>query len=475
MLAGSFVGRLARGVAAALAVALEIVALGPRAPRGRRRRRWRSGTRSSASGEGAITAGLVGYVLDGAPRPHHGRGRAAPTAARGVARSRGARRSPPPSLSFLASRAPDGLEFVARTARRDGGHRPFWRRARPATRCRACSDATLAGVLAGLAGAILAAVALLRRRRAARSRTRRRAARARRAPTAASTRHVHRHADEPAARAPSPSPRAAAEAAHEHDHTHEPTWKRYTWIRLAGARARPAREDRRRARARRSPSCWHRRCSRPRSRGVVALLLATAALGAPAARPRARTLRARPPVRRHDRAASRRSRRTAARSTGRDSRASYAHGGWIVAYGDPEQGVAVGCSRWCCCPRRRRCPRLLKGLEKLRVPDVFLMLLTFMYRYVERDARPAARRCAAALASRAPSLARARAAAALRQPRRQPVRPQLRARRARLRRDAVARATTARSRPPSVLAPRRPPTGCSCSSPRSRSPRCALY
>lgn len=61
---------------------------------------------------------------------------------------------------------------------------------------------------------------------------------------------------------------------------------------------------------------------------------------------------------------------------------SYAGGGWVVAY-------AIIAKAWLATlavvvlSTTTPVPRLFKGLERLRVPDVMLMMLSFMYRYAE--------------------------------------------------------------------------------------------
>lgn len=83
---------------------------------------------------------------------------------------------------------------------------------------------------------------------------------------------------------------------------------------------------------------------------------------------------------------------------------AYLDGGWVIAY-------SIIAKAWLATltvvvlAATTPVPRLIKGLEALRVPDVILMLVTFVYRYVAsmRDRIEAMRRT---IASRAPSLSR---------------------------------------------------------------------
>ncbi|HEY3318031.1 MAG TPA: cobalt ECF transporter T component CbiQ [Coriobacteriia bacterium] len=398
VLAGSFAAGWVAVFLAALAAALEI-ALSGRAPLALVAGSMAFWHALIGAGEGAITAGLVGYVLS--VRPDLVTAEDAPADGRRGIPALATLAAVAASLSFLASRAPDGLAFVAGRLGVPEGRSIF---AGPAAgyALPGVRDTTAAGILAGLVGALLAGIALyggvsllLRSRRAQRA-------------GAAGTgddgfhRHVHRHLDEPAHAHPHHHVGTGQDEGIEvaHDHTHDLKWERYTWI-LSPVHALDPRAKIAATLALVVAIVLSPPLPALALAAAAALLLAAAALarlplGHVLARsalvlPFAGTIALLAPL---------------ARAGGSLNWAgiagSYAHGGWVVAY-------AILSKAWLSVltvvllSATTPVPKLFRGLERLHVPDVILMMLAFMYRYVGamRDQVSSLRR---ALDSRAPEL-----------------------------------------------------------------------
>jgi cobalt/nickel transport system permease protein len=348
-------------------------------------------------GEGAITAGLVGYVLSVRPdlmhegRPHEDSRRglvALGTLAVGAA-----------ALSLFASRLPDGLQFVASRTGVPLGREAFGGLfsgyALPGV-----SNAGLAGVLAALVGVLLVGVALygalsllVAGRRQGHAH----------ADEEGFHRHAHRHEDDRALHAhPHHHTGADDEGEVAHDHSHGFSFERYTWLQ-SPIHALDPRAKVLAALALVVAVVLAPPLPAPAFAGLVALLLMTAAvaklpLGHVLARsalvlPFAGTIALLAPL-----TASGGSLNWAGLS------GAYAHGGWVVAYSVLSKAwLSVLCM--VLLSATTPVPRLFKGLEKLRVPDVMLMVLTFTYRYLGamRGQVSSLRR---SLDSRAPSMSR---------------------------------------------------------------------
>jgi cobalt/nickel transport system permease protein len=396
MVTGSFIAGWTAAVVASVAVALEIAASG-RAPLAvvlGSMVFWHS---LIGIGEGAITAGLVGYVLSVRPDLLHegvtGESR------RGVAAlailAAGAA-----SLSFLASRLPDGLNFVA--SRTGVPVSPsLLRGALPGYVVPGVQNTTLAAVLAGLVGVLLTGAALYA---ASAALLRTRKSREHAEEQAGIHRHVHRHEEDPAPHA-HPHHHVAAEApdAPHHEHTHGYFFERYTWLQSPVHTLDP------RAKIVASLALVVTivllpPLPAPAFAAVVVLLLGTAVLARLPLRhvlarsafviPFAGTIALLAPLAAHGGSIS------WAGVSG-----AYGSGGWIIAYSVLSKAwLSVLCV--VLLSATTPVPLLFKGLERLRLPDVVLMMLSFTYRYIGAM-RGQIASLHRALDSRGPSLGRA--------------------------------------------------------------------
>lgn len=340
-------------------------------------------------GEGAITAGLVGYVLT--VRPDLVTAEEAPQDGRRGIPALAALAAGAACLTFLASRLPDGLSYVAGRAGLPGGA-SFLRGPLEGYAVRGVGNDALATVLAALVGVGLTGAALylgasmlLRSRRAA-------------SHEGDFHLHPHTHHAEP----PHAHPHHHTAGAEVHEHAHGPSWERYTWI-VSPVHALDPRAKLIATLALVAAIVLAPPLSLPAFVAVVALLLAVAALARLPLRhvlarsalvlPFAGTIALLAPL-----GASGGSLNWAG-VTG-----AYANGGWIVAYGVLSKAW-LSVLAMVLLSATTPVPKLFHGLEKLHVPDVILMTLAFMYRYVGvmREQIASSRR---ALDSRAPSLGR---------------------------------------------------------------------
>jgi cobalt/nickel transport system permease protein len=340
-------------------------------------------------GEGAITAGLVGYVLSVRPdlvtateAPAEGRRGVLALAALALAAA---------GMSFLASRLPDGLSFVA--ARLGVPEAPSLLRgplggyavAGVGNEAIAATLAALLGVLLTFGALYVGVGVLLRSRRGAEH------------DATGLHAHVHRHAAEPAHAHPH---HHTGEGGHEH--THEAGWERYTWI-VSPVHSLDPRAKVLAVLALVVAIVLAPPLGAPALIALVAALLGVAALARlPLGHVLARSALVLPFAGTIALLAPLAARGGSLNWAGLAS--SYSNGGWLAAY-------AVISKAWLSVlavvllSATTPVPRLFKGLERLGVPDVILMTLTFMYRYVGvmREQITASHR---ALDSRAPALSR---------------------------------------------------------------------
>ena len=395
-LAGSFLAGWTAVVLAALAAASEL-ALSGRAPFPLVAGSMVFWHALIGVGEGAITAGLVAYVLS--VRPDLVTAEETPSAGRRGLVALGALAAVAGSLSFLASRLPDGLNYVAGRlgvpVSAGAGHGGVL----AGYRLRGVGNATLAGALAGIVGVLLTGAALYgtaslllrtRRSRAGEGHD-------------GFHRHPHRHEDEPLHVHPHHHVGRRPDGVEiAHDHTHSLKWERYTYI-LSPVHALDPRAKILAALAFVLAVVLSPPLPAAGLIGAVALLVAGALLArlplghvlgrSALVLPFAGTIALLAPLAAHGGSLN-----------WAGLAGAYANGGWIVAY-------AVLSKAWLSAftavllSATTPVPRLFKGLERLRVPDVMLMMLAFMYRYVGamRDQVTSLRR---ALDSRAPSLTR---------------------------------------------------------------------
>lgn len=328
-------------------------------------------------GEGLVTAGLVAYVF--AVRPDLMRREQDVMRPRGLAISLGALALVAGSLSWLAASAPDALQRVTRTlgigpTAASSGFRGLL----PGYVIPGVANSTLAGVLAGLAGVLLTGAFLLVALRTLRRRAAGRASAAGATPHAPAPgihRHEHEH-DGELHRHPHHHPERPGPV---HAHRHGEGFERLTYL------VSPVHDLDARTKILASlalivaivisppPS--------PLEFAVCAVfLLAVAALAklpllTVAARaalviPFAGAIALLAPITAHGSSLS------AAGIT-----AAYTNGGWIIAW-------SILAKAWLAVlatvilSATTPVPRLIRGLEALRVPDVFITLFTFLTRYV---------------------------------------------------------------------------------------------
>jgi len=346
-------------------------------------------------GEGLVTAGLVAYVF--AVRPDLMRADADVMRPRGLVISLGALAAVTAGVSFIAGSAPDGLEHVAETL-------GFARHAAPAFAGSLLPDyvvpgvanQTLAGVLAGLVGAVVAFAALYGLLRTIRVRS----ATAHSAAEPGIHRHEHAHEGE-LHRHPHHHPEAAGPA---HVHTHGRGFERLTYL------VSPVHD------------------LDPRAKIVAALALIVAVVLSPAPRPLETALvavllfavaaLAKLPL---VKVAARASlvlpfagaiallapvTASGASFSAAGLAGAYAGDGWVIAWSILAKAwlsVLVTVVLSATTP----VPRLIRGLGALRVPVVFVTVFTFLHRYVDvlGDQLASLR---IALDSRAPSMGRMR-------------------------------------------------------------------
>lgn len=346
-------------------------------------------------GEGLVTAGLVAYVF--AVRPDLMRADAEVMRPRVLAGTLGILAAATAGISFLAARAPDGLEQVAQRL-------GFARHAAPTFAGSLLPDyvvpgvanQTLAGVLAGLVGAVVTFAALYGVLRAMRQRS----AAAHAAAAVGIHRHEHAHEGE-SHRHPHHHP---AQAGPAHTHTHGHGFERLTYL------VSPVHDLDPRAKIVAALALIVAIVLSPAPRPletalIAALLFAVAALAKlPLATVAARASLVLPfagaiallaPVTAAGGSLS------AATVAG-----AYAGGGWIIAWSILAKAwlsVLVTVVLSATTPL----PRLIRGLGALRVPIVFVTLFTFLHRYVDvlGDQLTSLR---VALDSRAPSMGRVR-------------------------------------------------------------------
>lgn len=351
-------------------------------------------------GEGLVTAGLVAYV--GAVRPELLRSGTEPVRARGLALSFGAVALLAAGLSFLASRFPDGLERVAGQLRfgpaaADGSASPLAGYVVPGI-----ANEALAGVLAGVAGVIVTGVLLFALLRLSRRRTPVAPAARPTAMASGPTEGIHRHEHEHEGEVHRHVHHHASPPVHEHGHG--TGVERLTYL------VSPLHDLDPRAKLLSALVLIVAIVVSPPLRpfesvALLALLLAASAIGRLPMRwvlgrtalvlPVAGTIALFAPLA-----------RTGAAWTAAGAAAAYSSGGWIAAWAILSKAflavlVTVVVSG------TTPMPKLIRALEALRVPDVFVGLFSFLYRFAEvfREQLASLR---TAFDSRAPSMGRLR-------------------------------------------------------------------
>lgn len=348
-------------------------------------------------GEGLVTAGLVSYVF--AVRPDLMKPDAEVMRTRGLAISLGVLALVAAGFSFLAAAAPDGLEYVARTL-------GFAQRSAPAFTASPLPDymvpgvtnADLAGALAGIVGVAVTGALLFGVLRAMRGRRPSAPHAAASVPSPGIHHHEHEHDGEvhrhPHHHAEQPDP--------PHTHRHGGGFERLTYL------VSPVHDLDPRAKIVATIAIVLAIVLSPPPRPlevalVAALLLAVAALArlpllqviarASLVLPFAGAIALLAPITAHGGSLSAAGVVTA-----------YEGGGWIIAW-------TILAKAWLSVlttvvlSATTPVPKLIRGLEALHLPDVFITLFTFLHRYVEvlRDQLASLR---VALDSRAPTLGR---------------------------------------------------------------------
>ena len=353
-------------------------------------------------GEGLITAGLVSRSSPGASRRARDAGRPTPERA-GRHRAHACWRSQP--WAFLARVLAPRRARVRRgdlgfRGRRGGNRVCAPRRLR---RSRASQNDALAGVLAGIVG-----IAITGRR----SDWRRHTSAARRRRDAAHQAELHRHepraSREPAHGTPTTTPTDG----HEHG-TPALGFERFTYVVSPSMRSTRERRS--------SPRAVRTGCrAEPPLRPARARARGRAACSELDARSLA-CLSARSSV----------AARGCLLPAADDSLlfAPFTNGRVALGLGDRDEGLAVGDCACCFCRRPRPCRGSSRASQALGMPVVFVETLTFLYRFVAVLRRPGR---LDAPSDRQPRLRAEPVGArqALRQPRGQPVRAHVRARRA---------------------------------------------